>query len=99
TRGRHGLKKLVLGSGAEQIFRQADCPVLTVGPNVEVPAGDAAAFRHIVFATDFSAGSLHALPYALSLAEENEATLTFLHVMAMVLPQQQVDVEEIIRKR
>jgi nucleotide-binding universal stress UspA family protein len=99
TRGRHGLKKLVLGSGAEQIFRQADCPVLTVGPNVEVPAGDAAAFRHIVFATDFSAGSLQALPYALSLAEENEATLTFLHVMSMVLPQQQVEVEEIIRKR
>jgi nucleotide-binding universal stress UspA family protein len=99
TRGKHGLKKLVLGSGAEQIFRQADCPVLTVGPNVVPGSGDIAAFRHIVFATDFSAGSLHALPYALSLAEENQASLSFLHVMPMVIPQQQAAVSEVVRKR
>jgi nucleotide-binding universal stress UspA family protein len=99
TRGKHGLKKLLFGSGAEQIFRHADCPVLTVGPNVKVADGDIAAFRHIVFATDFSAGSLHALPYALSLAEENQATLSFLHVMPMVIPQEQALVAEVIRKR
>jgi len=99
TRGKHGLKKLLFGSGAEQIFRHADCPVLTVGPNVKVADGDIAAFRHIVFATDFSAGSLHALPYALSLAEENQATLSFLHVMPMVIPQEQAPVTEVIRKR
>jgi len=29
--GRHGLKKLVLGSDAEQIFRRSTCPVLTIG--------------------------------------------------------------------
>ena len=34
THGRLGLKKLVLGSEAETIFRQASCPVLTVGPHV-----------------------------------------------------------------
>ena len=99
TRGRHGFKKLMLGSGAEQVFRRADCPVLTVGPSVTVPAGDVAAFRHIVFATDFSRGSLHALPFALAVAEENEATLTFLHVMPMVIPQQQKRVADVIRKR
>jgi nucleotide-binding universal stress UspA family protein len=99
TRGKHGLKKLVLGSGAEEIFRHADCPVLTVGPNVPVAAGDVAAFRRIVFATDFSPGSVQALPFALALAEENEATLTFLHVMPMVIPQQQDNVAVIIRKR
>jgi len=48
TRGKHGIKKLLFGSGAEKIFRHADCPVLTVGPNVEAPTGDVAAFRHIV---------------------------------------------------
>jgi nucleotide-binding universal stress UspA family protein len=99
TRGKHGLKKLVLGSGAEKIFRQAICPVLTVGPNVKPGSGDVAAFRHIVFATDFSAGSLHALPYALSLAEENQASVSFLHVMPMVIPQQQAAVAEVTRKR
>ena len=30
-----GLQKMLLGSGAEQIFRQAKCPVLTVGPAVK----------------------------------------------------------------
>src|SRR5580704_1362491 len=32
TEGVGGLQKMLLGSGAEQIFRQAKCPVLTVGP-------------------------------------------------------------------
>ena len=73
--------------------------MLTVGPNVEAPTGDVAAFRHIVFATDFSTGSLQALPHALSLAEENQATLSFLHVMPMVIPQRQAEVAELIRKR
>ncbi len=31
THGRHGIAKLFFGSIAEQIFRQADCPVLTSG--------------------------------------------------------------------
>src|SRR5689334_8581840 len=57
SHGRHGLKKLVLGSAAEMIFRHAACPVLTVGPRVAEPQGDTLAFKNIVFATDFSAGS------------------------------------------
>ena len=84
SHGRHGLKKLVLGSGAEQIFRKAQCPVLTLGPKVPEPKGDVAVFKHIIFATDFSSGSLKALPYALSLAEEHEASLTLLHVVPLV---------------
>ena len=94
SHGKRGLKKFVLGSAAEEIFRQADCPVLTVGPKAAPPAGDAIAFQHIVFATDFSAGSLKALPYAISLAEENEARLTLLHVIPLVPLQQQAWVKE-----
>lgn len=37
THGRHGLSKLVLGSGAEQIYRSASCPVLTVGQKIPLP--------------------------------------------------------------
>jgi nucleotide-binding universal stress UspA family protein len=99
SHGKHGLKKLLLGSGAEQIFRHADCPVLTIGPNVTLPPGDVVAFRHIVFATDFSAGSLRALPYALALAEENQASLSLLHVMPMVIPQQQAEIAKAAQKR
>ena len=35
TRGRTGVGKLLLGSHAEEIFRRATCPVLTVGPHVK----------------------------------------------------------------
>jgi len=35
---------------------------------------------HILFATDFGPESVHGLPYAISLAEENRARLTLLHV-------------------
>jgi nucleotide-binding universal stress UspA family protein len=89
SHGKHGLKKLVLGSAAEQIFRQTSCPVLTIGPEVPLPRDEAATFKRIVFATDFSAGSLAALPFALSLAEENQAHLTLLHVRPMVPVQHQ----------
>jgi nucleotide-binding universal stress UspA family protein len=99
THGRHGLKKLVLGSGAEQIFRQASCPVLTIGPRVVQPVAELPAFKCIIFATDFSAGSLRALPYALSLAEENQARLILLHVIPLVPLQHQESVAASARTR
>ena len=84
THGRSGIKKLLMGSAAEQIFRLAPCPVLTVGPQVVRPQANFENWKRILFATDFSAGSLHALPYALSLAEENQATLVLLHLIPLV---------------
>jgi nucleotide-binding universal stress UspA family protein len=83
THGRQGLRKLVMGSMAEQIFRRAPCPVLTVGPRVNHPDIEFQNLQTILFATDFSQGSLHALPYALSLAEENQSRLILLHVMPL----------------
>ena len=56
SHGRHGFKKLVLGSAAEQIFRQARCPVLTIGPKASPPAEGVAAFRRILFAPISRAG-------------------------------------------
>jgi nucleotide-binding universal stress UspA family protein len=99
THGKHGLKKLVLGSRAERIFRQASCPVLTIGPRVTPPTNDDVAFKCILFATDFSAGSLRALPYALSLAEENQARLILLHVIPLVPLQHQDSVAASARGR
>lgn len=99
THGKHGLKKLMLGSRAEQIFRQASCPVLTIGPRVAPPTNDDVTFKCILFATDFSAGSLRALPYALSLAEENQAKLILLHVIPLVPLQHQDSVAASARDR
>lgn len=81
THGRTGARKLLMGSVAERIFRQAACPVLSVGPNVSCkPAGEIH-FQNILIATDFGEESLAALPYAISLAEEDQAQLTLLHVV------------------
>jgi nucleotide-binding universal stress UspA family protein len=84
TRGRRGLKKLLLGSEAEVIFRQTSCPVLTVGPEVAALGAEGWKLNTIVFPTDFSPLSLQALPFALSLAEESQATLILLHLTPML---------------
>ncbi|HXY07695.1 MAG TPA: universal stress protein [Terriglobales bacterium] len=79
THGRTGIRKLIMGSIAEETFRRAGCPVLSVGPNVSCEPNLEAKFHHILFATNFSRESLAALPYAISFAEENQAGLTLLH--------------------
>jgi nucleotide-binding universal stress UspA family protein len=84
THGRRGATKALLGSVAEKIFRQAPCPVLTVGPNTSGEPESIADLHSILFPTDFSPASLAALPYAISFAQENRASLYLLHVMASV---------------
>lgn len=79
THGREGISKLLLGSTAEKVIRHASCPVLTVGPQVKPLS--LGRFGHILYATDFSDGSMRALTYALSLAKEDGGELTMLHVI------------------
>jgi nucleotide-binding universal stress UspA family protein len=81
THGRGGLKKLLLGSVAEEIFRSVTCPVLTIGPDVKRSELAAGKLRRIIYASDLTAASLHALPYALSLAADYGAQLSSLHVI------------------
>jgi nucleotide-binding universal stress UspA family protein len=81
TRGRTGIEKALMGSIAEEIFRQSVCPVLTVGPRVTVKSRNAAQLSRILYATDFSAESLAAAPYAISLAREHRAQLVLLNCM------------------
>ncbi len=81
THGRTGVSRALLGSVAEEIFRGAMCPVLTVGPHVSKDTERRLQMKEILYATDFSPESLEALPYALSLAQEHQARLTLLHVV------------------
>jgi nucleotide-binding universal stress UspA family protein len=81
TRGRFGIQKLLLGSIAEQMFRLADCPVLTVGPAEPSALHTHGRFHSILFATDFSPASRHALSYAVAFASESHAQLTLLHIV------------------
>lgn len=81
THGRTGAQKFLLGSVAEEIFRRSPVPVLTIGPWVRGGAHNDARFHRVLFATDFTRESLAALPYAVSLAQENQARLFLLHVI------------------
>jgi len=99
THGRQGLKKVFLGSVAEKIYRQAKCPLLTVRPEVAAVRGTSWDLKRILFATDFSETSLHALPWALSLAEENQANLILLHVAPLVPYQYKDSIRETTCKR
>ncbi|HEY6945578.1 MAG TPA: universal stress protein [Candidatus Acidoferrum sp.] len=82
--GTHGIgsvQKLVIGSGAEQIFRQCPCPVLTVGPGVDGNVRPDAVFKHILFPCNFGLGCEREAAYAFSIGQEHNAKVTLLHVV------------------
>jgi nucleotide-binding universal stress UspA family protein len=83
THGRHSIAKLFFGSIAEQIFRQADCPVLTLGPHSDGRPcfGTSSTRRTFLFATDFGHASLQGLPQAIAAANQFGAKLAFLSII------------------
>ena len=81
TSGGGGFKKLIMGSVADEIVREASCPVLAAGPEVPLCAQFQGDMRHILYAADFQPWSDLALTYALSFAEENRAQLTVVHAV------------------
>ena len=79
SHGRHGIPRLVLGSVAEEVFRNVSCPVLTVGPDVKPCNSREMKIKKVLLATHFEAGSTAPLQAAL-LCNEFGAELTVLHV-------------------
>lgn len=79
TRGHSAPAQLLMGSVAEELFRCAACPVLTIGPSINMQKMPS--IQRIVFATDFGPASVRALPYAIDLAQDNHGELILLHVV------------------
>jgi nucleotide-binding universal stress UspA family protein len=81
THGRGGFERFILGSVAEKVLRRATCPVLTVcheeGRTWEAPG----LVSRILCATDLSGSSAPTIDFALSMAAEKQARVTFLHVV------------------
>lgn len=81
THGRKGLRKMWLGSVAEEIYRNAKCPVLTIGPeNLANPKPEMNP-RRILLATDLQDQAHRASDYAIAMAWRHGAELIVVHVI------------------
>ena len=83
THGRSGLGKFVLGSVAESAFREAPCPVLTVGPMLAKSKSSRVEAKHFLVPTDLSPESTNALRYGISLARAFDGDVLLLHVLKL----------------
>lgn len=84
TRGRSGLKRLILGSVTERLMRVLACPLLVVhSPEHQFvnPINQEIRLKKILVGCDFSPDSDLAFQQALSLAQEFEADLHLVHVI------------------
>ena len=85
TRGRSGLKRLILGSVTERLMRSLSCPLLVVqgkDPEKQEKPAESIGLDKILIGCDFSNDSKLAIAYGLSLAQEFEAELHLAHVIA-----------------
>ncbi len=76
THGRSGLRRMLLGSVAEEVVRWAPCPVLTVRATAPAPED----INAILVPIDFSESSKAAVQQAVRLARLLDARLDLLHV-------------------
>jgi nucleotide-binding universal stress UspA family protein len=81
THGRRGFKRLVLGSVAEAVLREAPCPVLTVPPHAPAGVSDTVTFKRVLCPIDFSPSALQALGFALDLARQSDGRVTLMRVV------------------
>jgi nucleotide-binding universal stress UspA family protein len=100
THGRRGLKKLLLGSVAEEVLRMAPCPVLTVGPKISGTFSAHIQLAHVLYPIEFAPDTSHAAAYAVSLAEEYRAKLTFMKILeeTVASPELKAQIQEPVRR-
>lgn len=85
TRSRTGLKRLILGSVTERLMQIVSCPLMVVhnpGQGAAVSIDPKIELKRIMVGCDFSSDSKLAFQYALELAQEFEAELHLVHVIA-----------------
>jgi nucleotide-binding universal stress UspA family protein len=87
THGRRGWDRVMLGSVAERVLRSAPCPVFTVPSLAQILAKADTNMRArmpvsaILCPVDFSSAALHAVEFAMDMANRANASVTFLHVI------------------
>ncbi len=95
THGRTGVSQFFLGSVAEEVLRYAECAAFMIGPRIPEGADALGEFARILYPTNFSLDAKKAAAYALSLAQEDRAHITLLHVIAERKPGELVGATEL----
>lgn len=83
SHGRRGVRRLLLGSIAEEVVRLAPCPVLTIRHCRESGPEEPVEFRRIVVPVDFSSHTELAVEYARELAGVFGGEVHLLHVIEL----------------
>ena len=81
TKARHGVTRFWFGSTAEDVLRNAICPVMTIGPHAAATMEQEKKQGPVVFATDFSTATLPAIRYACRFRETTQLPLYCLNVL------------------
>ncbi len=83
TQGRKGVKRLLLGSVAEEVVRHSRRPVMVIGPVAAELKGDVLNRKRlsILVPTDLGKNSRAAERYAISLAKRLDADVTLFHCL------------------
>jgi nucleotide-binding universal stress UspA family protein len=95
THGRAGFERLILGSVADRLVRQAACPVLTV--RTGLPAGSRREIRRICYATDFSPTARAAWAWVVAIATAARAEIDLVHVTFQPVSDRHMSAETIGR--
>ena len=82
THGRKGYDRLLLGSDAEAVLRQACCPVLLVGPAAPALRDKTWHLREVICATTLDPRSAHVAAFAHKLAAQHGAELVLFHAQS-----------------
>lgn len=81
THGRRGIRRVVLGSVAEEVVRRTPRPVMTVGRGAKPPEGLEGG--HLLVPVDFSEYQTRLLAHAREIALVYGMTVTLLHVVEL----------------
>lgn len=81
TEGTRGCERLFMGSRTEELFREASCPVLTLGPNLKKGFGRFALFSNLLYPMEITPSSIAAIPWIAGLVNVHETRITLLHVV------------------
>jgi len=80
THGKKGLERLLSGSDAEAMLRQARCPVLSVGPAAPALQDKMWRIREVICATTLQPHSAEVAAFAHKVAAQHGAELVLFHV-------------------